>query len=141
MEAIALVGTWRLLTWENIGPNGDITYPLGQHPSGFVTYTADGFMSTIITRADRPLFRALDALGGTPEEKLAAADHFFAYWGTYEYQGDRVLHRVVESFFPNWVGTVQVRDVQLTGDRLILSTPAMPLGGAINIGRLTWVRL
>ncbi len=129
-----------MVSWENISPAGAITFPMGEHPSGYVTYTADGFMSTVITRADRPLFRSPDVLGGTAEEKLAAADRFFAYWGTYEYRGDRVYHRVVESFFPNWVGTVQTREVQLNGDQLILSTPAMPLGGSVNIGRLTWRR-
>ncbi len=46
---------------------------------------------------------------------------FVAYAGRYSFRGDRVIHHVELSLFPNWVGTDQQRWVELAGDRLTLS--------------------
>jgi hypothetical protein len=40
-----------------------------------------------------------------------------AYAGRYSLHGDRVVHHVELSLFPNWVGTDQMRSVEGTGDR------------------------
>jgi hypothetical protein len=40
---------------------------------------------------------------------------FVAYGGRYSFSGDRVIHHVEMSLFPNWVGSDQERTVSLTG--------------------------
>ena len=40
----ALVGTWKLVSWESSDSNGEVTRPLGDHPVGFLMYGADGRM-------------------------------------------------------------------------------------------------
>ena len=103
-------------------------------------YTPDGYMSVLMMAAGRKNFEAGDMLAGTDEEKLAAASTFVAYCGRYDYQGDRVIHKIETAFYPNRVGTEQVRFTQLEGDELILTTPPMVLAGKSRKGRIVWQR-
>src|SRR5918992_3291400 len=88
---------------------------------GSLLYTADGRFSVMISRAGRTWFDSDDLLGGATEEKALAVEGFVAYAGRYSFHGDRVVHHVELSLFPNWVGTDQQWSVELSGDRLILS--------------------
>jgi hypothetical protein len=142
MTSNPLVGTWRLISWENRSADGQISYPLGEHAVGYIMYNQDGYMSVAIMRPDRAKFAAGDLFGGSTEEKARAADTYVSYCGPYEFRGDTVVHHVELSLFPNWVGGAQERLVELTGDRLVLSsTRAMLLGGAQRTAHLIWERV
>jgi hypothetical protein len=58
-----------------------------------------------------------DLLSGTTEEKARAVEDFVAYAGRYSFHGDRVIHHVELSRFPNWVGSDQERWVELAKGR------------------------
>jgi hypothetical protein len=137
----ALVGAWRLLSWENQAADGQITYPMGPDPIGYVIYAADGRFSVTISRRGRAGFVAGDLLGGTIEEKARAVEDFVAYAGRYSFHGDRVVHHVELSLFPNWVGSDQERWVELAGDRLTLSASPLLLAGKQQVPRLVWERV
>jgi lipocalin-like protein len=137
----ALVGTWRLVSWENRGAGGQFTYPMGANPLGYLLYTPDGHFSVTISRASRAGFRLGDLLGGTVEDKARAVESFVAYAGRYTFNGDRVVHHVELSLFPNWVGTEQERAAELTEDRLTLSAGPLLLAGERQIARLVWERV
>ena len=139
MEPNPLIGAWRLVTYEAHAGN-EVSYPLGEDASGFIMYTADGYMSVLIMAAGRRNFASDDILGGTDEEKLEAASSFISYCGGYEYLGDRVIHRIETAFYPNRVGTEQVRYIHLDGDELVLTTPPMVIHGTSRSGRLLWER-
>jgi hypothetical protein len=109
----ALVGAWRLVSWENQAADGQVTYPMGADALGYVLYSGDGRFSVTISRADRAGFTAGDLLGGTTQEKARAMESFVGYAGRYSFHGDRVIHHVELSLFPNWVGTDQERWVEL----------------------------
>jgi hypothetical protein len=66
---------------------------------------------------------------------------FVAYAGRYSFHGDRVVHHVELSLFPNWVGSDQERSVELTGDRLTLSASPLLLAGKQQVPRLVWERV
>ncbi|WP_218776780.1 lipocalin-like domain-containing protein [Nostoc sp. T09] len=136
-----LVGTWKLLSCETRTANGQVFYPLGDNPSGYIIYTENGYVSVAMMRANRPQFQAGDIAAGTVEEKVAAADSYISYCGTYEIQDNQVIHHVEVSFFPNWVGVNQVRFVKLNGDILNLSTPPMLVNGIEIVGSLIWQRV
>ena len=138
MGSNPLIGAWRLVTYE-AHTGDDVLYPLGEDASGYIMYTPDGYMSVLMMAAGRPNFVGGDMLAGTDEEKLAAST-FVAYCGSYDYQGDRVIHKIEVAFYPNRVGTEQVRFVQLDGDELILTTPPMVLAGKSRKGRIVWER-
>lgn len=139
MKPNPLVGAWRLLTYE-AHAGDEVTYPLGLDASGYIMYTPDGYMSVLIMAAGRTNFASDDILGGTAEEKLEAASTFIAYCGRYEFQGDRVIHRIESAFYPNRVGTEQTRFIHLEGDELLLTTPPMVIHGTSRSGRLRWER-
>jgi hypothetical protein len=136
----ALVGAWRLVSWENQTADGQVTYPMGTDPNGYVIY-ADGRFSITISQRGRAGFAAGDLLSGTTEEKARAMEGFVAYAGRYSFYGDRVIHHVELSLFPNWVGTDQERWVELAGDRLTLSASPLLLAGAQQVPRLVWERV
>ena len=137
----ALVGAWRLVSWENQAADGQVTYPMGADALGYVIYTGDGRFSVTISRRGRAGFAAGDLLGGTTEEKAWAMESFVTYAGRYSFHGDRVIHHVELSLFPNWVGTDQQRSVELSGDRLILSASPLLLAGKQQLPRLVWQRV
>ena len=139
MEPNPLIGAWRLVTYE-AHAGDEVSYPLGEDAAGYIMYTPDGYMSVLITAAGRTNFASDDILGGTDEEKLAAASTFLAYCGRYEYLGDRVVHKIETAFYPNRVGTEQVRYVHQEGDELVLTTPPMVIRGTSRSGRLIWER-
>ena len=134
-----LVGAWRLVSYEAHGPGG-VLYPLGEDAAGYIMYTPDGYMSVSMMAAERRNFADGDMLSGTNDEKIDAAETYVSYCGRYDYQGGRVVHMVETAFFPNRVGTEQVRYVELDGDTLTLRTPPMVLGGVSRQGRIVWRR-
>src|ERR687886_532306 len=109
-----LVGTWRLTSWENQDDTGQITFPVGRDPRGYIIYTSDGYVSVQIMTAQRQRFAADDLLQSSTDEKARAAETFIAYGGRYELTSDTVIHHVELSLFPNWVGTRQVRRIELS---------------------------
>ena len=135
------VGTWRLVSCEFRSGDGQVSYPFGQDAMGYIMYNEDGYMSVAIMTANRPEFASGDILGGSPEEKVAAANTYVSYCGRYEIQGDRVLHHVEVSFFPNWVGVDQERIFEFDGDRLSLSTLPLLLDGMRQTAHLIWERV
>ena len=141
MASNPLVGTWRLVSWENrsVG-DGEVSHPLGKDAVGYIMYGRDGYMSVAISQPDRARFAAGDLLGGTAEERARAAETYVSYCGRYEFRGDTVVHRVELSLFPDWVGIEQERLVEVEGDRLTLSTRPILLGGGQRTAHLIWER-
>ena len=134
-----LVGTWRLVSWENRSVvDGRVSYPLGEAAVGYIMYGEDGHVSVTISRPDRAKFATEDLLGGDAEERARAAGTYVSYCGRYEFRGDTVVHRVELSLFPNWVGIEQERLVEIEGNRLTLSTRPILLGGVQRTAHLIW---
>jgi len=141
MEANLLVGSWRLVSWENRDADGTVSYPMGRDAQGYIMYNPDGYMSVIITGPHRPAFRDADMGGGTDEERASAAATCVSYCGRYELQAGRVMHYVELSLFPNWVGTTQERFLDLEGSTLTLSTAPVLYAGQQRMAYLVWERV
>jgi hypothetical protein len=141
MRQNPLIGTWRLVSWQNRSAEGRINYPLGEDAVGYIMYNADGYMFVAIMRRDRPMFAAADLFGGSAQEKARATDAYVSYCGRYEFRGETVVHHVELSLFPNWIGADQERLVEFAEDRLILSTRPTLFGGSQQTARLIWERL
>jgi hypothetical protein len=134
-----LIGTWRLVSWENRSlVDGQISYPLGKDAAGYIMYNQDGYMFVAIMGPNRLKFAANDLLSGTPEEEAQAEETYVSYCGQYDFDGDKVVHHVELSLFPNWVGVDQERLVELAGNRLTLSTPPILLRGIQQTAHLIW---
>ena len=69
-----LVGTWSLVSNENVAPDGAKRQPFGANPKGILILDANGRYAQVFTHPDRPKFKANNRLQGTPEEIRAAWD-------------------------------------------------------------------
>ena len=125
----SLIGTYRLLAVEHVDERGAVGEPFGPQPVGYMTYTPEGYMFVVMTRADRALFVAGDILGGTVEERAAAFGDASAFVGRYRTEGNVITYDLVAATYPNWVGTTQVRTFEFDGDRLVLTTPMLLMDG------------
>ena len=139
-----IVGGWELDSYiETDAETGKSSEPFGSHALGFILYTPDGYMSAQIQARERTPFKVADMFRGEPEEYVASASTYLAYSGRYRVDGagKRVIHDVVVSLFPNWVGMQQVRLVDLQGDRLGLSfEKPIRFNGTLKSATLTWRR-
>jgi hypothetical protein len=136
-------GTWKLVSFEQVKANGEVSYPMGPDADGWIMYDGKGHMCVQLTRANRPKFASNNFLGGTPEEIKSAFEGYFAYCGTYEVNEKEgfVVHHLKLSMYPNWIGTDQKRFFEFSGDRLTLKTPPFQQAGEQLILRLVWERL
>ena len=142
MESNPLIGTWRLLSWENRSvEEGQVSYPLGEDATGYIMYNEDSYMFVAIMGSNRPKFAADDLLSATKEEEALAEETYVSYCGRYDFEGDTVVHHVEMSLFPNWIGGDQERLVDLRANRLTLSTRPLLLRGIQQTAHLIWERV
>lgn len=136
-----LKGTWQLVAWRRIAADGTISYPLGADARGQLIYTSNGTMAVQIAAAIRPTIPTEDPLGGDQDARASAYSTYLAYFGTYEVEGEQVIHHLDSSLFPNWSGQDQARALGPEGDDLVLRTPPMRLSdGTTVVNELAWSR-
>ena len=137
-----LVGTWRLVSASSTTSTGErIEAPYGPSPAGFLTYGADGRMTSLISYGGR---KRLSFGGGTrsaQEERAEAFNTFLAYAGRYTLGDDEVTHHVEISSIQNYVNKDLVRSIKFDGDQITLTTPPMAVNGKIQTIELVWQRL
>ncbi|MDX1447680.1 MAG: lipocalin-like domain-containing protein [Acidimicrobiia bacterium] len=136
----SLVGHWVLEEW-TATVDGTVVHPFGGRADGFLTYTADGRMWAALQRRDRAPLGTGTLAAASAEQRAAAAAGYLAYGGRYTTDGERVVHHVETSLFPDWIGGDQIRLIDWDGDRLVLSTPPeTSTGGRSVVNRLRWRR-
>ena len=138
-----LLGAWTLVSWESIAEDGSVAHPMGADPEGMLVYTPDGTMMTTLARRDRAPISGGDMLAGPDAERLAAFGSFIAYASRFHIEGGDIIHEVVMSLFPNWVGSAQRRHVELAagGVTLVLTSDPFLLRGTLSSQRLAFARV
>jgi Lipocalin-like domain len=133
--AEALVGTWQLERWELVYADGrPPECPLGEDAIGFLIYSPDGHVSASLARARRaPLDRGDDGA------KARAFDAYFGYAGHYAVRDGAVVHTVAMAPDPALTGVETVRQVALSGDRMVLTGPDFTAGSPRS-HRIVWRR-
>jgi hypothetical protein len=90
MASNPLIGTWRLLSWQNRSlEDGQLSYPLGEDATGYIIYNEDGYMFVAIMAPQRLRFAHDDLLSATKEEEALAEETYLSYCGRYEFLGDK----------------------------------------------------
>jgi hypothetical protein len=100
---------------------GEKIYQMGEHPNGYLSYSADGRMYAIITAESRV---KPDAANPTDEQRVNLHKTMIAYAGTYRVEADKVIHRVDISWNEARTGTDQIRFFKLDGNVLTITTPS-----------------
>ena len=136
-----LVGTYRLISFENFADDGEVQTPFGEHPRGFAIYTAEGYMSAILMVSDRDNFPEGDILAANAEQRAAAFATSSAYAGRWEIVGDQIIHHLAAPTSPNWTDTEQPRNYDLTDTHFTLYPPRMLMQGKIRRGKVHFERI
>jgi hypothetical protein len=119
MSRAALLGTWKLTSYVVTTDTGEKSTPYGEHPIGYLSYSADGRMQVIGTASGRIVPH--DS-ARSDEEQLALHKTMFAYGGTYSVQARKVTHHVDISWNEVWNGTDQVRDFEVNRNTLTITS-------------------
>ena len=132
-----LIGSWSLVSWESYSDDGSASYPLGADALGQLMYDADGHVSAQLVRANQQPFTSDDWREAKPDEMIAAWPNYFGYFGTFTIDADKaaVTHHIESGWFPNLVGTQQVRYHRFDGERLVLDADT-----AWDRVRIVWQR-
>jgi hypothetical protein len=129
-QSSPIVGTWTLTAADKLLPDGTRTLDYGDKPHGLLIFTADGYYSIQIYRADRIKFSSGDKFKGTAQEYKDASLGMSVHFGRYTVDSDKhtITFQVDRASFPNWDGTTQVRPYELNGDELSWKGAARPDG-------------
>jgi hypothetical protein len=137
-----LYGTWRLVSYtRTVLATGETTDIFGKSPRGFLNYGRDGRVLLLIISDKRP--KPSDLSKMTDQERVELYKTMFAYGGTYTYDGKIVTHHIDISYNENWTGTDVVREVNLDGNKLMVSTRPgpNPVDGKLQTAVLTFERV
>ena len=129
-KAASITGTWALTGAERLLPDGTRVSDYGPNPHGLVIFTADGYYSVQIYRAERKKFSSGDKLKGTPEEYKDASLGMSVHFGrfTVDQAKGTITFHIDRAGFPDWDDTTQVRAYELKGDELSWKVPPRPDG-------------
>jgi Lipocalin-like domain len=127
-----LLGTWTIVSVDNVAPDGSKRQLFGPDPKGTIILDASGRYAQILVRPGRPKFASNNRLQGTPEENKAAQEGAVAHFGTWtlDEANKTVVLRIESAVYPNQEGTEAKRTLSnLTADELKWVNPASGAGG------------
>jgi hypothetical protein len=114
--AVAKGQAGRLAYFNEFAEDGKKEPAMGQNPTGYAVFNAEGRVFLILTGGARKPAK-------TAQERAELFTTLIAYTGTYRVEGDRWTTKVEVSWIPEWVGTEQVRSVTVDGERLQVMSP------------------
>ena len=126
-----LIGSWILLSNDNVAPDGTRRQLYGPNPKGILILAREGHYAQVQVNPNRPKFSGRTRLDGTPEENKAAIAGTVAHFGTWsviEVEKTLILNSE-GNLFPNDEGNKSRRTATLAGDELKLANPNPGGGG------------
>ncbi len=137
-----LVGTWRLVSYEDEPPSGPSVFPYGKEPKGLLIYDGTGHMAIQIMKQPHPKIASGDEENATAEEKQALFDAYVAYFGTYRVDAAKgvVFHHAEGDLADVFIGRDEARPFELKGDRLVI-TPTWTQDGRAWTGTRVFERV
>ena len=112
----SLIGIWKLFSYEvEVQETGEVFYPLGQKPSGFICITENNHvMVTLTGEGRRP--------ASSSEDSAELLNSLVSYAGTYRIEGNEWITSVHVAWKPDWVNTEQRRQFEIKDKRLRVLT-------------------
>jgi hypothetical protein len=130
-----LLGTWSLVSFVSFDANG--TSRPGAYDVGRVVYEASGQMSAqLMNSANKS-----DTAPSTDTDRSTAYRRYLGYYGPFmvDELAGIVIHHVIASSNPSWVGSDQVRYYELSEDNNKLTLSVKNQGRVT--GTLVWERI
>ena len=135
-----LVGSWHLKSFvREVADTKEQYDQFGKHPDGYLTYGADGRMTTFFVSDEKPRPRGEP----TDEERIKLHKTMLAYGGTYTLVPGKVTHHIDIEWDGRRLGSDQVRFFSIEGDKLIIRTEPnkSPIDGREGVGILIFERV
>jgi Lipocalin-like domain len=129
-----LVGTWTLVSSDQVRPDGSNLKQFGANPKGINVFDANSRFFVMVASADNSKIVSNDPSKTNSEEDGLVVESI-AYYGTYTVnEAVKVVSLHLEaSTFPNQVGTDEKRSItSLTADELKYSSPAAISGVQVH---------
>jgi hypothetical protein len=136
-----VLGTWKLKSFvREVTATGEKINQMGERPSGYISYSADGRMYAILTADNRI---KPEAANPTPDERAKLHQTMMAYAGMYTAQADKVIHHVDISWNGAWTGTDQVRFYKIEGNTLTITAAPnkSPIDGREGHSVIVWEKV
>jgi hypothetical protein len=135
-QAEALIGIWKLVSWQVVGEDRQPQSVFGLNPKGYLILTREGRSMALMTAENRK--------GGIGDAERAALHRsMLAYTGKYRIEGGDFVTTVDVSWNEAWNGTEQRRHFRIEDDRLFIDTapgPSIVFPGKTDFRRLVWER-
>ena len=130
-----LVGAWKLISVETRKSDGTVSPLYGAATSGLLVYDGSGQMSAHLMDLSIARCGTMDRRKCPDPVARGAFDNYLGYWGRYELvPGETVVvHHVEGASHPDWIGTAQKRFFEVSGNRLVISTPPMMIRGVESV--------
>ena len=126
---VSIIGCWRLVEVRGYDPDGRpvADHRYGPEPRGILQFTAARMQAALG-----------DGRAALPE---GATRFWIAYTGPYTFDGEVLVTRVDDTSDPARLGTDQIRQVRMEGERLVLTPPPSPYLGVMVLLDLHWEKI
>jgi hypothetical protein len=115
----SIIGTWQLTSAAMLTlDTNETSYPYGEHPTGYLQYSPGGHMVAFL--ASTEMKQPADSIYTDAERVEIHKAILAAYSGTYRVEGGVVIHHVLASWWPHFVGTDQIRYFEIKGNKLTI---------------------
>lgn len=138
-----LVGSWSLVSIDNIYPDNSRVYPYGENPKGLLIFDANGNYAVQILKAIRPKIVSGDKNNCTAEENATLVQGSNSHFGKYEMDVEHkiIVFKIESASFPNWEGTTQKRSYIITENEIKYVVTNTTQGGQSVIAEVVWRKL
>jgi hypothetical protein len=128
-DETSIVGTWQITGFAfEYQDTKEIVRPVNR-PTGYLQYSPGGHMVVFVADGDLP--RPATPPTHTDAERAKIWTQIIgAYAGTYQIEGDKVIHHVLNAWFPTWIGTDQIRYFKIDGNNFAIKTA--PITTSLN---------
>lgn len=138
-----LVGSWSLVSIDNIYPDNSKIHPYGENPKGLLIFDDKGNYAIQILKRIRENIATGDKNKCTPEENASIVQGSNSHFGKYEIDKEKkiIVFKIESASFPNWEGTTQKRSYICTENEIKYVVTNTTQGGQSVIAEVVWRKL
>ena len=138
-----ILGSWTLISVENINSDGTKNLPYDVNPKGILFFDEKGNYAIEIYKNERPRIISGDKNKCTPEENASIVQGSNAHFGKYEIdQTNKIItFKIKTASFPNWEGTIQKRSYTFLNNELKYVVTNTTQGGKSVTAEVVWKKL
>ena len=138
-----ILGSWTLVSVENINSDGTKNLPYDINPKGILFFDEKGNYAIEIYKNERPKIISGDKNKCTLEENASIVQGSNAHFGEYEIDETNkiITFKIKTASFPNWEGTIQKRSFTFLNNELKYVVTNTTQGGKSVTAEVVWKKL